>query len=233
MKSITWILSAALLAASIAFVGVMGRGALHDLKGAQRYVTVKGLAEQEVPADLAIWPIRFQVSEDTLTAIQDRIDANTAIVRQFLADAGLPEDAIENAGLDINDRQAQMYGTPDQSKPRYVGAATVLVRSADTALVKSVSGRINELVKRGVPVSGNSGPQYYFTTLNDIKPEMIAAATRNAREAAEQFANDSGSTVGAIRTARQGLFSITPRDDFTPDIKNVRVVTTVDYFLVD
>lgn len=233
MSDITKIISAALLAASIAFVGVLGANAVRDIKGAQRYVTVKGLSEQEVPADLAIWPIRFQVSEPTLPAVQDRIDLHTAALRTFLTGAGLPETAIENGTLEINDRQAQMYGGNDLDKPRYVAAATLLVRSGDVPLVKSVSGRINELVKLGVPIAGSMGPQYYFTGLNAIKPEMIAAATRNAREAAEQFANDSGSHVGAIRTAHQGFFSISPRDDFTPDIKNVRVVTTIEYFLAD
>ena len=73
--------------------------------------------------------------------------------------------------------------------------------------------------------------QYLYTDLERVKPEMIAEATKDARRAAEQFAQDPGSKVGAIRTAQQGLFSIEDRDQFSPQLKKIRVVTTVDYYL--
>lgn len=62
---------------------------------------------------------------------------------------------------------------------------------------------------------------------------MIEEATKNARASAEKFAQDSGSSLGKIRRANQGQFSITDRDSNTPYIKSVRVVTTVEYFLKD
>ncbi len=92
-----------------------------------------------------------------------------------------------------------------------------------------------KLVKQGIVLANSygRGTEFLFTGLNRIKPAMIAEATKNARKAAEQFAQDSGSKVGSIRKARQGLFTIRNRDMNSPDLKIVRVVTTVEYFLKD
>ena len=69
--------------------------------------------------------------------------------------------------------------------------------------------------------------------MNSIKPQMIEEATKNARAAAEKFAKDSESKLGKIKTANQGLFTIENVDEYTPNVKHVRVVTNVTYFLED
>jgi hypothetical protein len=116
---------------------------------------------------------------------------------------------------------------------RYVAEVTVTVRTDRIDVAKKSIERSGELVKQGVAVirSYEYNTQYLYTDLEKIKPEMIAEATKDARRAAEQFANDSGSTVGAIRNAQQGLFAIEDRDQFSPEFKKVRVVTTVNYYL--
>lgn len=225
-------------AAAVLAVGIIGAGCLvakgfDKIQAANRYVTVKGLAEREIPADLAIWPIRFQVSGATLADVQGQVEKHRGAIEKFLVDAGVAATDIENGSLNVNDRHAQMYGNIDYSKPRYVAEAMVLLRTTDVAKAKEMTQRVGDMVKLGVPISGNYGPEYYFTRLNDIKPEMIAQATQNAREAAEQFAKDSGSKVNGIRRAQQGLFTINPRDAYTQDIKEIRVVSTIDYYLAD
>jgi hypothetical protein len=102
--------------------------------------------------------------------------------------------------------------------------------------VKTAAEKAGELIGKGIVLVGeNYGrtTEFLFTGLNDIKPAMIQEATKNAHTAAEQFAKDSGSKVGKIKNASQGLFTITDRDMNTPDKKNVRVVTTVEYYLND
>jgi hypothetical protein len=117
-----------------------------------------------------------------------------------------------------------------------------MARSTAVDQIAAAGQRLSQLVDAGIVLSsdfGPGGPVYLFTKLNDIKPEMIAEATRNAREAAEQFAKDSGARIGGIRRANQGLFEILPRDrapqltEETQVEKTVRVVSTVDYLLAD
>jgi hypothetical protein len=88
------------------------------------------------------------------------------------------------------------------------------------------------LIDMGIVINNNYA-SYEFTGLNNIKPQMIENATKNARAAAEKFAKDSESKLGKIRNASQGVFSIDYRDENTPHIKKVRVVTTVDFALED
>ena len=118
---------------------------------------------------------------------------------------------------------------------RYVARSTVTVRTSRIDAVRSAMERTGQLVKQGVALIRDyeSTTEYLYTSLDEIKPEMIQQATRDARRAAQQFAEDSGSRVGGIRNAQQGYFSITDRDAFSPQFKKVRVVTTVQYFLED
>jgi uncharacterized protein len=222
------------LAAGLVGMGWLVSDGLYQARAADRFVAVKGLAEREVPADLALWPIVFSVTADDLTTLQSRIDASADAVRAFL-EPSFPGDAVEASVPRITDRQGQSFGPGGAPLERYLAEATVTLRSANIEAVKQAMQRGGELVRQGVAVirSYESNPQFLFTSLEALKPGMIAEATRDARRAAEQFAEDSGSRVGAIRNAQQGYFSIEDRDAFTPEQKKVRVVTTVQYFLAD
>jgi len=208
-------------------------GALVDFKAMDRYVSVKGLAEREVPADLAMWPISFSVAADTLPDLDAALADSRQKVLAFLKEQGLGDAEIMNAAPQVQENQ---YNSPNQRPVhRYTAQAVVTVRSSDIAKVKQGMSVAGELVSRGVLLVQNYEfrPTFAFTGLNSIKPDMIAEATRNARDAAKQFAEDSGSRVGGIRRASQGYFSLQDRDQYTPEIKKVRVVTSVDYFLED
>lgn len=231
------LLNALVLGVAIAVAGIsIGVGFFKGRAG-DRYVTVKGLAEREVNADLAVWPITFKVAENTLGAVQTGIDESRQTITEFLMKAGFKEEQISYSAPRITDTQAErIYGDQSRSPYRYVAQATVTSRSTDVALVKDTMEESGTLVGKGVVLAEQSWQnptEFLFTSLNDIKPEMIEEATKNAREAAEKFALDSGSKVGKIRNASQGYFSINDRDQNSPDVKKVRVVTTVQYYLVD
>ena len=221
-----------LLGTGIALAGFFVGRALFAARATDRFVTVRGLAEQEVRADLAIWPIVFNTTGDDLGAVQQRLETNTVAVYSFLAEHGFREDERSVSAPRVTDLQAQ-GGTRRSPGGRYTAETTVTVRSGAIDRVQSAMQRSGALVKAGVAMirSYEYQPQFLYTALESIKPEMIAAATRDARRAAEQFAEDSQSRVGAIRNAQQGYFSIQDRDPFSPDYKRVRVVTTVQYFL--
>lgn len=246
-KSIGYVLSGIAIAGGIVGAACMLAGAVRDFKAADRYVTVKGLVEKEVKADLAIWNIKFKVSGEDLAALQQQATAQRSSVMTFLTGRGVkPEDV--SASLRVIDRKSQEYGEARADQSRFIIETAVQIRSRDVDIVRTASQQTEELVKQGVVLAEDNscspGPSYTFTGLNDIKPEMLAQATANARKAAEQFAADSGSKVGSIRRANQGVFSLDERDRVaensdgggcnaaTPN-KKVRVVTTVDYFLAE
>lgn len=235
------ILSALLVAFGVAVAGwFVGDGFVQG-RSADRYVTVKGVSEREVRADIALWPIEFTATDDGLGAAQRKIDASRSAVLTFLKSKGIGEDSVRVARLKVKDRLADPYRSGPIAS-RFILTQRLLVRTDDPALVENASQQVGELVASGVVLSGDSydlNPSYLFTRLSDFKPDMIAEATARARQAAEQFARDSGSDVGSIRRANQGVFVIRPRDSAGNQNqqavvdKTLRVVTTVEYFLED
>jgi hypothetical protein len=234
-------LAALVLAAGIAVAGwFVGDGFLRG-RSADRFVTVKGVAEREVKADVALWPLRFVVTDDDLNRAQQRITESAAKVYEFLGRQGIDKAQAQLQGLEVVDLLTNQYGERS-STSRYIITQTIMVRSSEVDVVFNATQKVGDLVGAGVVLSsrgefGGEGPTFLFTRLNDAKPEMIAEATASARVAAEQFAKDSGSALGTIRNASQGVFVILPRDQ-APGVqeqqqlfKILRVVTTVEYFL--
>lgn len=195
-------------------------------------MTVKGLSERQVKADRVIWPVGFRELGDDLQDVYGRIEKRKDQVVAFLKEAGLTDAEIEVASPQVTDAQAEMYAN-QKSRYRYSMTQTVTVSSDKVDLVRDLLVRQSDLIKAGVTLVGDYSwrTSFQFTGLNTVKPAMIEEATKNARASAEKFAQDSGSSLGKIRRANQGQFSITDRDSNTPYIKSVRVVTTVEYFL--
>jgi uncharacterized protein len=224
--------AAVVLAIGIALAGYLVGNALIESRTSERRVSVRGLSEREVPANLVLWPIVFSVTSDDLVELQRQADVGVVKVRAFLGDA-FPSEQISVSPPRVQDREAQGRTGDGRQLDRYMAEVVVTVRTDQIDAARKAIERSGELVKQGVAVirSYEYSTQYLYTDLEKVKPEMIAEATRDARRAAEQFAQDSGSEVGAIRTAQQGLFSIEDRDQFSPQLKKIRVVTTVDYYL--
>ncbi|WP_045217018.1 SIMPL domain-containing protein [Desulfonatronovibrio magnus] len=206
---------------------------IEDFRSYDRYVSVRGFAEREVQADLAYWPISFSAAGNNLQSIQLELDASAEAVFDFLESQGLGGAEVSVSAPRITDQHTFGFAEHQQPANRFTAQSVITVRTNDAAAVKNAMSAAGELVSKGVVLihSYEFQPIFEYTGLAEIKPEMIAQATQDARQAAQQFARDSGSTVGAIRRASQGLFTINDRDPFTPEIKSVRVVTSVDYFL--
>ncbi len=208
---------------------------IRSVKRMEEFVTVKGLSEREVSADLGIWPVAFSVSANELTALQTEIEHSRQTVSQFLAGQGFEPTEISNAPPQISDAQSSgSDSNVSKRSMRYEATLTVLLRSAKVPKIKAALETCDKLVQRGIVLGGDNyggKPQFLFTGLNAIKPDMIQEANRNARKAAERFAADSNSPVGAVRHAVQGPFEVNDLDSSSPDRKIVRVVTTVDFYL--
>ena len=244
MTSENGLARSAILAVGIAVAGLLIGGGFARAKSADRYVTVKGVSEREVRADLAIWPLRLVGADNDLATANANLAKSTADVRAFLVRHGVDTSQIQTSDFSAVDALANQYSSERKPANRFLVHQTVLVRSTHPDQVLAASQQIGELAAIGVVISsGNSeygpggGPTFVFSGLNKLKPEMIADATARAREGATQFARDSHSELGGIRQANQGVFEILPRDQ-APGInessqiaKLVRVVATIDYYL--
>jgi hypothetical protein len=235
--------AAIIFAAGVVLAGwFIGNGFVRG-RTADRYVSVKGVSERDATANMALWPLRFTSTDDNLARAQQKFDESKQAVVAFLGKHSIDASQVELQGFEVTDVLANPYRGEGTVTSRYIIGGTLMVRVQDPTLVQKASQDLGSLVQSGVVFSSQGGygggPTYLFTKLNDLKPEMIAEATASAREAAEQFAKDSGSDLGPIRTASQGVFQILPRDR-APGVmeesqldKTVRVVTTVEYALED
>jgi hypothetical protein len=220
----------------LAALGYLIAGGIVRIKALERTIEVKGLSEREVPANIAIWPIRFSEADDDLNKLFSTIQRKNSIITEFLEKNGFQEKEISTSAPAIVDRQSQGYEGSNKAKFRYSGSSTITVYTENVDSVRKTMEKLVELGKRGIAISGEdyqSKTVFLFTKLNDIKPVMIEEATKNARAVAEKFAQDSKSRLGRIRSASQGQFSIDDRDSNTPFIKKVRVVSTIQYYLSD
>lgn len=209
------------------------------LKGKEfdRFVTVKGLSEREVPADLAVWPINIVLTGNDLQSLRGQLEAQNEEVYQFFLAQGFEASELSKGVVNISDARANIYNSNAQySAFRYLAKSEWTVRTSDIPKLQRSLNASLELLSKGVLFGSRNEWQpveYTFTGLNELKPEMIEEATKNARQVADKFARDSDSKVGDIRIARQGLFSISNLDANTPHIKKVRVVSTIDFQLLD
>lgn len=230
---------ALILGISLIITAFLVRDGLTGFKSDDRYVTVKGMAEQEVMADLALWPIRFAASGETLEDARTKARDSRDSVMAFLSLQAIAEEAIELQRLEVIDTGANPY-QPEGGVRKFIIHQTLMVRSTDIERIRQAARNVDDLVDSGVILSsdyGPAGPTYLFTSLNDIKPGMIEQATLAARESAQQFARDANADLGGLRRANQGVFQILARDqapgvmEQQQPVKLVRVVATFDYYL--
>lgn len=228
------ILGGFIFAGLVAMGFLLGSSAI-KFREYERVVSVKGLSERELPADVAVWPIRFASAGNDLGQLYSAMETNAQQISAFLVSAGFEPTEITVGPPAVTDRLAQEYGSNERVQLRYIATQTVTVYSGKIDKVRSSQRAMGELGKKGIAFTGGDyqQTQYLFTKLNDVKPAMIEEATRKAREVAEKFAADSSSKLGKIKGANQGQFSVEDRDSNTPYIKRVRVVSTVDYYLSD
>jgi len=213
--------------------------AIEHFKSNDRVVIVKGLSEKEVKSDLAIWTINYKNSENDLSLLDKKMALDKEALETFLLQAGFNKDEISAGCTEIVDKASREYSSSgDDRTARYIMTGKTTLRTAQVDSVLPAQEKISQLIQRGVIVSGS--PSFYYTKLLDVRPQMIAEATKNARHSATQFADDSGCKVGSIRTANQGVFSISAKDSLISDSnysdlssidKKIRVVSTITFSL--
>jgi hypothetical protein len=227
-----WLASASILAGGLIVGGYLLGNGLVRAKDADRSVTVRGLAERNVTADLATWTIAYSATAPDLATAQTDVDADTTSIRGFFREVGFPASDLQPTGVNVSQFS-------DNGLTKFTVRQRLTLRSNDIKRAQDAVKKQFDLVRRGVVLEEGSGMAYAFTRLNAVKPPMIAEATKDARASAEQFAKDSGTSVGAIKSATQGYFEVAARDgdsgggwgvSDTP-YKKVRVVTTVDFYL--
>ena len=232
MKTNEKIIAACVIGFAIIVMGFALRSGIVAFKDVDRSVTVKGLAEKEVNADKVTWPLVYKELGNDPAEMYELLTQKNKKVLAFLKSAGIKESDISVNPPVISDRQADNYSNEIMNY-RYKATSVITVTSTEVDKVRTLMRRQSELMKQGIALvteeySGN-GVVYEFTGLNKVKPDMIEEATKNARKTAQKFADDSGSSLGEIRNAQQGQFSIEDRDANTPYIKRLRVVNTVEY----
>jgi hypothetical protein len=225
IKTSSFYMALAIVIASFIFSGAVGK-----IRQGPRTVSVRGLSERQVEADLALWSVTANATANSLPEIYQQIKTSQDRLKQYFINKGFSPEELSVKQPSINDRQAQIYGEFRANQQRYIAEFGILIKSDRISTVKTAIENIGELVGESVSLASND-VQYIYTKLNEIKPEMIEEATTEARKAAEKFAKNSKSRIAGIKTAQQGLFTIEPIHYFTQDIKKVRVVTNLEYFL--
>ncbi|GAB4330668.1 MAG: SIMPL domain-containing protein [Calditrichia bacterium] len=230
-----WVTGVSIFLGLVALGYLLGSSII-KVKQLERTVVVKGLSEREVEADVALWPIQFRRAANDIAEIYRALEKDAQKIIDFLQKNGIRNEEISVSAPAITDKLAREYGGAESFRMRYVASQTITVYSSNIKMVRNAMMKLVELGKQGIVFSGENyenRTEYLFTRLNELKPVMVEEATRKAREVAEKFARDSNSKLGKIKRASQGQFSIRERDRNTPYIKKVRVVSTVEYYLVD
>ena len=235
MKNTSWlkvlIVSLSIVVAGF-FIGEMNWNSLKN----NRRVQVKGLSEREVKANLAVWPMQITITNNNLSSLNSEIESQKKKVLDFFIEKGFTSNEINIGISNITDAKANLYNNGAKQNFRYLARTEITLRTTNISKIKNAQKESINLASKGILINSKNQwrpVEYIYTGLNSIKPEMIEEATKKAKEVAEKFAKDSNSKVGKIKSASQGLFTINDRDSNTPDIKKVRVVTTVNYFLED
>jgi hypothetical protein len=214
-----WIVSVVLLIFSIAFFV-----AAQNFSDQGKYVEVKGLSERIVKADVAIWSITFDVKSNDVDSLYANIDKDTKTITSFLISKGFDISEINIAPVNI------YQDTYKDALFRYNSSTQLSVYTNKVDLVKASSKETLPLVKEGIVMSQNF-INFEFSDINSVKPEMLAEAIKNAKDAATQFAKESGSRLGSVARGNQGVFDITDKDPGSPEFKKIRVVSTLRFLL--
>ena len=224
-----------LIGVGLLLLGLCMKSGIDDFAHRDRIVTVRGLAQRDIPANKVTWPIVSKLTGDDLKSLYTQVQSIDSAITTFLKTNGISDAEISVNPPAVTDLKADQYNAAN-APYHYSVTAVVTVTSSRVELVRKLINRQTELMAQGIAITAgdyNYPTLYEYTDLNTIKPAMIAEATQNARKAADKFAEESHSKLGKIKTASQGQFSIDDRDQYTPQIKTVRVVSTIEYYLKD
>lgn len=182
----------------------------NQARGRAKTVSVVGLSERDFDSDLIVWDISYNLLNTDMKVGYGEIKDINKVVREYLVSKGIAAEDIEFRSLHCNKENEYHYnnGSSYYTFRGYRLNQYVRVESIDVDKIEKISREISELLERGINIENNS-LNYYYTKLSDLKVEMLAEATENARNRAETIAKSAGSHLGKLQTANMGVFQIT------------------------
>ncbi|MBR4805817.1 MAG: SIMPL domain-containing protein [Bacteroidales bacterium] len=224
------IVASAIIAFGLIALGISLKSGIVKFKSMERTVAVKGLAEKQVNADKVVWRVSFARVGNDLVSLYSSLDVNAKYIKEYIKDKGIDDSEIFESSPNVSNLEDQYRYSNNRPEYKYQISQSLTISTNKVDAVKQLAKTATaDMLKRGIIIS--DWASYEFTGLNELKPEMIAEATANARQAAQKFAEDSKSKLGKIKTASQGQFSVEDLDETTEFVKKVRVVTTIVYYL--
>lgn len=224
------IVASAIIAFGLIALGISLKSGIVKFKSMERTVAVKGLAEKQVNADKVVWRVSFARVGNDLVSLYSSLDVNAKYIKEYIKDKGIEDSEIFESSPNVSNLEDQYRYSNNRPEYKYQISQSLTISTNKVDAVKQLAKTATaDMLKRGIIIS--DWASYEFTGLNELKPEMIAEATANARQAAQKFAEDSKSKLGKIKTASQGQFSVEDLDETTEFVKKVRVVTTIIYYL--
>ncbi len=239
MPSAKHITAFIILSISLALCGFFPGYYYYITKFDNNTVTVKGLAEMDVTANLAIWKLKFITTDNNLQVAEQKIKEQATEIYNFLTTKGFAPTEIKFSHIDTQDLLATPYRNTEINSSRFILSQTITIKTDNISLVEQSIPKTDKLIAKGIIFDNSYGDSvsYIFTKLNEVKPKMLEIATKNAKLSAEEFAKSSNSKIGKIHYANQGVFTIMPRDNTPSNYelgqieKKIRVVTTITYWL--
>jgi hypothetical protein len=179
-------------------------------------IAVTGLAEKDFTSDLIVWQGRFNRTGFDLKQAYAVIKADEATIRAYLKEKGLPDSSIVFSSIDVQKTYENKYDNEGRVTGSvfngYALNGMVKVHSSDINLVERISREVTELLQKGIEFNSQS-PAYYYTKLNELKIDLLAKASADAKLRAETIAENSGTGLGALKKATMGVFQITGKND--------------------
>lgn len=183
----------------------------HSKKGDEA-ITVTGSAKKRIKSDLVVWNAGVSVQSGQLSAAYQQISSEIPKIKQYLIGKGIAEDQMTISSISSTTLHGKdSNGIETNEITGYSLTQSIEVRSGDVDKIAQIAREATELINQGILIDSNA-PQYYYTKIGDLKIEMLGEAAKDAKTRAEQIANSTGNSIGAVRSAKMGVLQITPPD---------------------
>lgn len=205
-----WVWVALVLALGLILASYIASTTILQLKSAANTITVTGSAKQQIKSDLAVWTGYFSTQSEQLDTAYAQLQSGKEKVSAYLLSQGIEEKDIVFSSINVERTNVMLpSGVYSNELEAYTLSQQVELRSSDVDEITDLAREATELINQGVEIQSYE-PQYFYTKLADLKIQMLARATKDAVERAEQIAQNAGSRVGSLRYAQMGVFQITP-----------------------
>ncbi len=186
--------------------------AIKNRNKADNTISVTGLGSKKFTSDLITWSGSFSKNNFDLKSAYDELAVDKNVIAQYLKSKGVKDNEMVFSAVDIQ----KNFRSYNDSNGNYVQGEfsgynltqSVSIESKEVGKIENISRNITEIINRGIEFT-SSTPQYFYTKLAEVKQQMIADATKDAKERAEKIADNAGSSLGSLKKATMGVIQIT------------------------